>query len=66
MTNAEAVINFLSNKPYCDDCISEELNIKPRQTINQICRILDNVKAIQRVKGSCSSCARDKIVNMSV
>ena len=66
VTNTEAVIKFLSNKPYCDDCISEELDIKPRQAINQICRKLSETKAIQRVKGSCSSCARDKIVNMSV
>lgn len=36
------VQNFINseNKLFCDDCLSEKLDIKPRQHINQICNKL--------------------------
>jgi len=36
------VQNFINseNKLFCDDCLSEKLDIKPRQQINQICNKL--------------------------
>ena len=38
MTNREKIVDFItkSSKILCDDCLSEELQIYPRQQINQI------------------------------
>lgn len=64
MTNAEIVLNFVSNNNrYCDDCLSEILRITPRQQINQICRKLSSSKTIMRETKQCVNCSKDKIVN---
>lgn len=65
-TNEERIIEFLSlgkEIGYCDDCISYKLNIKPRQQVNQICRILDAKRDINRIKSICKSCNKMKITN---
>lgn len=39
MTNLQRIINHLSNgHSLCDDCLSEESGVKPRQTVNRLCR----------------------------
>lgn len=66
ITNEKKVIEFLSaNKDsgYCDDCISYNLNIKPRQQVNQICSILESKKDIERIKSTCQICRKLKILN---
>jgi hypothetical protein len=47
----------------CDDCISIETNILPRQTVNKICRNPGNLIVINREKGTCPTCNKYKINN---
>jgi len=66
MTNSELILEVLDDiKPsrYCDDCLSDELQIKPRQQVNQICRGLEKRGRIAREKDSCSLCNKQKITN---
>lgn len=71
MTNREVImqeLNKIRPQVICDDCLSEALNIKPRQQINQICNDLARRNVILREKGECMMhcekvCA--KLVNSS-
>ena len=66
MTNLEIVSSFITRNiasSYCDDCLSKELNIKPRQQINQICRKLDENKIIIREVQKCTNCSKYKLIN---
>ena len=69
MTNKEVIfqeLNKISPQAICDDCLSELLNIKPRQQTNQICNKLASQEKILRKKGECMMhCARvhSKLVN---
>jgi hypothetical protein len=47
----------------CDDCLSAELDIKPRQTVNMICRPLHAAGKIARDRATCSACGKFKLVN---
>lgn len=66
MTNREKILQFLKNNQsdhYCDDCLSNLVEIYPRQQINQICR---KSRSIVRIKGDhcCSGeCKKNKILN---
>lgn len=65
-TNRNKILDFLEDKAedkYCDDCLSEVLNITPRQQVNQMCRPLANEGKITRRKSSCSRCGRVKLCN---
>ncbi|WP_273130037.1 hypothetical protein [Bacillus weihaiensis] len=66
MSNTELVLGFIFKESnyYCDDCLSEKLDIKPRQQINQICNKLKSQGSINREKKDCSSCKKDKLVNI--
>jgi len=64
-TNKQKILNFLSaNKDngYCDECLENELDIHPRQQINQICRILINEGKVDRIKSKCQICKKEKIL----
>lgn len=51
MNNIDIVADFISaGNKYCDDCLSDALNIKPRQQINQITRKLEKESDYSRVK----------------
>lgn len=67
MTNKDKILCFLRKTKGCydDGCLSDKLNIKPRQTVNQICRELCNQGFILRPndKGICLLCGRKKILN---
>lgn len=68
MSNSDIILEYLEeNAPggYCDDCISGQLGIEPRQQVNQICRRLMQRGAISRNDGVCASCGGSKIVNAS-
>lgn len=67
-TNFERIIDFLKKNHgyYCDDCLSEILNIKPRQTINTACRGLETKKVIDRKTVECENCKRLKKANKYV
>jgi len=67
MNNAEIVLEVLDDirpEKYCDDCLSDELQIKPRQQINQICRRLADQGMIIRERSICSSCKKQKLTNL--
>lgn len=66
MSNTEKVQRFIDTSTtfYCDDCLSEELNIKPRQQINQICRNLMKDGFLKREVKPCVGCLKDKLVNI--
>jgi hypothetical protein len=67
MTDSTLVLELLEDigpRGYCDDCLSLELDIRPRQTVNQICRTLYAAKRIERAKTSCSRCGKTKITNV--
>lgn len=66
--NEQKIINFLSKEidkdfGYCDDCLSNELHIIPRQQVNQICRVLEDNRKISRIESTCRICKKFKISN---
>ena len=63
--NSEKIQQYLSEEgaAYCDDCLSHNLSIYPRQTINQICRKLEHQSIITRQQGICKSCVKNKLIN---
>lgn len=68
LSNTELVQDYIykKGKVICDDCLSEKLDIKPRQQINQICnRLKERGKIIREMK-ECSDCKSDKLVNIKM
>jgi hypothetical protein len=66
MNNTDLILAFLKKDPlekYCDDCISDELNIKPRQQVNARARELAVNQLITRKTDICSSCYKEKLSN---
>lgn len=64
--HSEIILNYLinKNKYFYDDCLSQLLNIKPRQTINAVCNKLFEENKINRYKGECSYCKKiNKLVS---
>jgi len=47
----------------CDDCISILANVKPRQTVNSLCRKMLSEGNLSRQKGKCSRCRKVKVIN---
>ena len=69
MSHAYDVLELLENispSGRCDDCLSEELDIRPRQTINIVCRPLHTAGKIERFKATCAMCGKVKLVNTLV
>lgn len=65
MEHPLAINKFLSSSvghAYFDDCISEELKITPRQTVNRITTTLATTSDFQRQRGECFRCKNDKLV----
>lgn len=67
MSNAEAILEFLDRflKGVCDDCLSRETRVQPRQQVNQVCRQLELRQTIMRPKARCELCGRSKTVNIA-
>ncbi len=66
MSNTLDLLELLENispSGRCDDCLSTELGIQPRQTVNIICRRFREAKKIERFKASCSLCGKVKLIN---
>lgn len=67
MSRATEILEFLDDvRPQgrCDDCLSSELDIRPRQTVNQVCRMLVEEKKIERTKSEYGRCGNEKITNI--
>lgn len=59
MANADMIMDYLrNNQPnaYCDDCLSNHLNIRPRQQIYQICTRLFQQGMVERTDAQCAAC----------
>lgn len=66
MSNSDLIMESLDEiypHAYCDDCLATELNIRPRQQINQLGNKLSIDGKIIRQKGICSLCKKQKITN---
>lgn len=59
----EKIVDALSRSPLCDDCLSRECMIRPRQQVNQKCAYLLQVGQLIREKELCPQCGRMKLVN---
>lgn len=65
MTNIDTVASFIKKGySYCDDCLSEVLDIKPRQQINKICRQFEKEGSVSRSKSKCGKCSAVKLVTI--
>lgn len=66
MTHADVIVELLDDAfpgAYCDDCLSRELGIEPRQQVNQIAHKLATKHKIIRQRGHCASCTKIKTIN---
>lgn len=64
MNNMDLILELLDDinpKHYCDNCISKELRIFPRQQVNQICRRLMVRGKLTRENNQCNSCKKIKL-----
>lgn len=65
MTNPERVYAFLTkhpNQPFCDDCISKETGVTPRQSVNTIAGTLGLTSEFDRRDDLfCSECRDFKV-----
>ena len=62
MTNREQLAKFLSENRYCycDDCLSQLTNVRPRMQVNQICNgYLDLFERHENL--ACHNCGKIKI-----
>src|SRR5712692_1204268 len=67
MNNPETILRFLKGIPNgaCDDCISRQTGIEPRQQVNQICRRIEQQRTITRRRDRCAVCGHTKTVNIT-
>lgn len=69
MSHKEAILAYLERREdtqMCDDCLSEEVKISPRQTVYQVCNRLARKRVILRRKDLCSKCRKFKLVNRMI
>jgi hypothetical protein len=66
MSNPEVILEFLEGFPggVCDDCVSRETHVEPRQQVNQICRRLEEQGMLTRQKGPCGLGPHTKVLNI--
>jgi hypothetical protein len=65
MTAKNVIEDFLrrnADESYCDDCLSSNLSIRPRQQVQQKTSSLAAMPFFERRLGPCSCCHRDKLV----
>jgi len=65
MTAKEKIEVFLRERAgsaYCDDCLSEMLDIRPRQQVQQKTSELSKDNRYWRQSGRCSVCRKTRIV----
>lgn len=64
-TSKERILETLENSPdgLCDDCLSLQANVLPRQQVNTIARILFSAGTIKRERGKCPGCEKTKYLN---
>ena len=66
MSNRDIILEFLKEKhpsAYCDGCILDQVGIKHRAAVNQICNRLSREGMIERDRGQCKLCNERRLVN---
>ena len=65
VSSKERVFECLENMPegICDDCLSKQSQVYPRQQVNSICRDLSEIGKIKREKAICPLCCKLKTSN---
>ena len=69
MSKPEAVFNYLvenTPKAYCDDCISKDADVEPRNQVNPITRTLALTTDFERREAVCEDCRGMKLVTRSL
>ncbi len=64
MTNMDIIVQYIikhDNNAFCDDCLSEQCSVKPRQQVNQICNKKEGTVFISE-KFYCTHCGKIKKV----
>jgi hypothetical protein len=64
LTNKERILSVLTTKEICDDCLTDESGVHPRQTVYTICRTLSQESVIMRKHGKCDICCKSKTVSL--
>ncbi len=65
MTTQERVSAFLTVRHpsrFCDDCMTERLELSPRQTAQKATNALGTTDNFHRGQGVCSVCGKEKMV----
>lgn len=63
MTNKDRILTVLTTKEMCDDCLSEQSGVHPRQIVYAICRSLSRQSFITRNHEKCELCSKLKLVS---
>lgn len=63
MTSKERILAALAraNGPVCDDCLSRQANVHPRQQVNGICNPMGQANVIVRQHDTCVVCHKHKL-----
>lgn len=65
MNIAEQINLFLTRSApaaFCDDCITDALDLLPRQTVQTVTSALGTTSDFDREQGVCSECGKEKKV----
>jgi 5-methylcytosine-specific restriction endonuclease McrA len=64
LTSKERIIEVLDSiqDGICDDCLSKQAKISPRQQVNSICRVMESVGKFTRHKASCQVCGKEPAI----
>jgi hypothetical protein len=66
MTNTDIILEFMEETgtlKMCDDCLSIEAEVFPRQQVNQICNRLAVSGILKRTLNVCEYCHKQKLTN---
>ena len=63
----QLIYNYIKvHQPICDLCISKGFGYDYNQYANTICRQLERLKLIRRIKGKCPKCSRNVLLNKAI
>jgi len=65
LSSKERIFEVLENMPegICDDCLSKQSQVYPRQQVNSICRNLSDIGKAKRERAICPLCCKLKTSN---
>ena len=68
MSNKDQILATLSRlkEPICDDCLSQQSRVQPRNTVNKLCSDLEHQGSLLRRRTPCFSCDKHKLTNQKI